>query len=146
MLQSIPDNFHRCQATRRRVCKVMLKSWKHRRAQTSVPSITSLFQILPHISIATKIPSVHSRLLRVWNLQEAIQNPPARLSAQFRHQPSLKALPIRLCSWTTSRSTLKALLILLTRLLQQFTPLKTPITSRARTPFKMTLPSTAERT
>jgi hypothetical protein len=146
MLQSIPDNFHRCQATRRRVCKVMLKSWKHRRAQTAVPSIPSLFQIRPHISIVAKIPSIHSRLLRIWSLQKAIQNPSACLSAQFRHQPALKALPIRLCSWTMSKSTFKTLLILLTHLLHQFALPKNPITSRARTPFKMTLPSTAERT
>ena len=146
MLPSLPDNLHRCQATHRRVCKVMLKSWKHRRAQAFVPSIPSLFQIFPHISIATKSPSVHSRLLRVWSLQKAIQNPSARLSAQFRHQSTLKALPIRLCSWTMSKSTFKTLLILLTHLLHQFALPKNPITSRARTPFKMTLPSTAGRT
>lgn len=136
MLQSLPDNLNRFQATRRRVCKVMLKSWKHRQAQTFVPSIPSrLFQIRPSISTTTKIPGVHSRLLRVWSIPKPTQNPSTHLSAQFRHQSTLKALPVRLC-----RSTPKTPPILLTPL-----P-KNPITSRARTPLKMTLPSTAERT
>jgi hypothetical protein len=137
MLQSIPDKFHRYQATRRRVCKVMLKSSKHRRGQTFLPSIPSLIRNRPHISIATKI-RVHSRVIRIWSPQKATQNLSACLSAQFRHQSALNALPIRLCSWTTSRSTLKTIPILFTRRSQQFT--------LPRNPFTFNFPSTAERT